>query len=330
MKCLVRALFFVVMAAAVSATGAEPLFGDRIVAKGKGIEIKASQVEEGYISFKANKTAAGERVPESAEATKKIEEEILSHLIGTKLVLLRAMPVDRSNAVMVAEKFIEEKRSRAISDAAFTRQLRAVGLNPEQFREQIVEQATVKAVVDRELKSKQTVTEEQIEKFYKENPRFFQEPEKWKVQHVHLSFRDRLTLKEYSADKLAEKKKQMEELLQRAKAGEDFSKIVKENTEDTLTRDEGGFYTITRGQMPPEFEAATTSLKPGQISDIVTTRFGWHIIKLIENIPSKTLDLASSKGKIRDALLQETTQKALPDWIKTLREEAGVQIFEAK
>jgi parvulin-like peptidyl-prolyl isomerase len=304
---------------------AAPLFGDRVLAKGKGFEIKSSQVEESYIAFKANKVAAGERVAEAD--TKEIEEQILDKLINTKVILGHATEPDRTNAAATTEKFIEEKRSHALSEAAFNRQIRAVGLSPEQFRDQILEQATVKAVIDRELRARQKITDEDIKKYYDEHPDLFKEPEKWTVQHIHLAFRDRLTLQELSPEALEVKRQKMDALLKRAKSGEDFTKLVKENTEDMLTRDDAGQYTFSKGQMPVEFEAAAKTLKPGQISDIVTTRYGWHIIKLLDNIPPKTQTLAEAKDKIKEALLQEATQKALPDFIKELRKEAGIEIL---
>ena len=177
------------------------------------------------------------------------------------------------------------------------------------------------------MRAKQTVTDAEIEKFYNENQKLFAEPERWKIQHVHLGFKDRLTLQDLPKEALEAKKTRMDALLKRARAGEDFGEIVKENSEDSLTRDIGGEYAFAKGQMPAEFEAAALSLKPGQISDVVTTRFGWHIIKFIEHVPPKTQDLAAAREKIKDSLLRQATQKALPDYLKKLREEAGLQII---
>jgi hypothetical protein len=110
--------------------GAAPLF-DRVVAKGKNIEIKLSQVEENYMSYKANKLASGERVPTAPEDVKAAEKDVLDHLIATKLIGSRAIESDKTNALAFAEKFITEKKARALSANAFNRQLRASGLSPE-------------------------------------------------------------------------------------------------------------------------------------------------------------------------------------------------------
>jgi hypothetical protein len=319
--------FIATLALATTTLCAAPLF-DRVVAKGKNIEIKLSEVEENYIAYKANKLAAGERVPSNPEEVKATEKEVLDHLIATKVLAARATDADKTNALAFGEKFIAEKKARALSESAFNRQIRASGLSPEQFREQVMEQAVVRQVIDRELRAKQTITNEEIEKYYKENTKLFQAPERWKIQHIHLGFRDRLTLNELSEEAQAAKKKKMDDLLKRARAGEDFAKLVKENSEDSLTRDQGGEYAFAKGQMPPEFESAATTLKPGQISEVVTTRFGWHIIKFIENVPPKMEELAAVKEKIKETLLQQATQKALPDFLKKLREEAGIEIID--
>jgi len=141
-----------------------------------------------------------------------------------------------------------------------------------------------------------------------------------------MANRDRATHAELSEAEKAEKRSKMKEVLVRARGGIDFGKLAKENSEHDFTKDKGGEQTIVRGQMPPEFEAAVVSMKPGQVSDIVTTGLGWHIIKFIEYIPPKMADLDSSKQRIKDYLLQQATQKALADWVKQLRKEAQVEV----
>src|ERR1051325_10034141 len=94
-----RCLFALLIACALAgpAFGA-PLF-DHVVAKGKGFEIKASQVEETYILFKANRAAIGQNVGQTPEEIKKTEGEILDSLIASKVILIRATEADRTNGV---------------------------------------------------------------------------------------------------------------------------------------------------------------------------------------------------------------------------------------
>jgi parvulin-like peptidyl-prolyl isomerase len=304
---------------------ADALF-DRVVAKGKGFEIKSSQIDETFILYKANRAALGQPVPETPDEIKKSESEILDSLIASKVILARATEADRTNGVAQADKYIQEKKAAAPSEAAYRRQLLISGVTVENFEKEVRDQGIIKAVIDRELRGKQTVTDADIERFYKENPTMFEEPEKWKVAHIYMANRDRTTREEISEKERAEKKARLAEALVRAKAGVDFSKLVAEFSEHTLTKDRGGEQIFVKGQMPPEFEAAALSMKPGQVSDIVETGLGWHIIKFIEHIPAKPVDLASVKDRIRDILLNRATQKALPDWVKQLRQEADVQV----
>lgn len=317
-------LIALVLAAQTFSFGA--LFGDRVVAKGKGFEIKASQVEDTFILFKANRAVIGQPTPQSPDDIKKAEMEILDSLISSKLILQKATEADRTNGVAQAEKFIADKKAAAQSESAYRRQLVISGVTPEVFEREVLDQAIIKAVIDREIRSKQTVSDADVEKFYKENPKMFEEPEKWKVAHIYLANRDRTTKQEISDKEKAEKKKKLADILLRARAGVDFAKLVKENSEHGLTKDTGGEQTFVRNQMPPEFEAAALSMKPGQISDVVTTGLGWHIIKFIEHIPAKQIDLATAKDKIKDVLLQRATQAAVPEYVKKLRDEAHVEV----
>jgi peptidyl-prolyl cis-trans isomerase C len=315
---------FIAIACAVSSF-AEPLF-DHVVARGKGFEIKSSQVEETFILFKANRAAIGQPVPDSPDDIKKTEAEILDSIIASKVLLMRATEADRTNGIAQAEQYIKEKKASVPSESAYRRQLIVSGVTPENFEKEVRDQAVIKALIDRELKPKQTVTDQEIDQFYKENADKFEEPEKWKVAHIYMSNRNPSTRAELSDKEKAEKKAKLAEVLVRAKAGSDFGKLAKEFSEHSLTKDQGGEQTFVKGQMPPEFEAAALSMKPGQVSDIVSTGLGWHIIKFVEHIPSKPMENAAAKQRIKEILLQRATQKALPDFVKQLRQEAAVEI----
>ena len=122
----------------------------------------------------------------------------------------------------------------------------------------------------------------------------------------------------------------MEDLLKRARDGEDFAKLAKEYSEDPGSKDKGGEYKFARGQMVPEFEAAAFSLKTNQVSDIVNSSYGYHIIKLSEKIPAQKVEFAEAAADLKEGLAQQAMQKELPDYIQKLRKEAGVEILDEK
>jgi parvulin-like peptidyl-prolyl isomerase len=120
----------------------------------------------------------------------------------------------------------------------------------------------------------------------------------------------------------------MEGLLKRARAGEDFAKLAKEYSEDPGSKDKGGEYTFPKGQMVPEFEATAFSLKTNEISDIVTTQYGYHIIKLHEHIPAQKVAFDKVSPRIKDYLVQQELVKLAPDYIAKIRKDANVEILD--
>lgn len=295
------------------------LFGDKIVAKGKGVEIKSGQLEEAFLSLKANKAANGQDIPIDAEAD--VEKQLLERMIATQLFLARATAADRTVGNEIASKFMADTKRQSSSEEAFKRQLAALGLTVQQFERQVTDQAIVKAVIDRELKTQEAVSQDDVKKFYEQNPKFFQQAEQVKVAQIQFNTRD------LPPEQVERKKATAKKVLERVNAGEDFSKLVKEYSEDEPSKPQNGQFTIARGQLPLEFESAAFSLKPNQISDLIRTQYGFHIIKLIEKIPPQTAELSKVQDRIRDTLLQEAVQKRLPGFVESLKKEAGVQIM---
>ena len=311
-------------APAKPAASAEGLFSDDVLCKGASLEIKRSQVDRSFLQYRANASARGQAVPEAKRT--ELEALLLDKLVVTELLMSRATAPDKAKAKTMAERISGDLRRQAGSDEAFQRQVTAMGFTVEELEKQVLERAICEQLVDRELRSKVTVTDEQVKRFYTENPEQMQRPETLRASHLLLSTRNPVTDEEYDDAKKKEKRQLMEKLLERARKGEDFAALAKEYSDDPGSQDKGGEYTFQRGQMVPEFERAALALKTNQISDIVTTRFGYHIVKLHERMPAERFELAQVDKDIRDTLTREQVQeKLLPEFLLKLKDEAKLQ-----
>lgn len=321
-------------APAAAAQTATSLFSEEILAQGRGVKVTRAQLDEAMIAFKANVAAQGRAVRGDLED--QLETQMLERLIATQLMLARATDTDKTKGRETGEQFIAELKKNAGSEEAFRRQLLATGMGYEQFRTQILEQAVVKEVIDREIKARATVTDEQIRNYYETNAHLFDQPELVHVSHILLSTVDPITRLPLPQEHQAAKKEKLAKILERARGGEDFSALVAEYSEDPTVKQNNGEYKFARAQdqaaqaMVAEFEAAAFALAPGQVSDIVTTGYGFHIIKLHEKTPAQRLPLEKVSEQIRETLLRQEVEKQLEPYIERLKKEAGVEIRLAK
>jgi peptidyl-prolyl cis-trans isomerase D len=138
-----------------------------------------------------------------------------------------------------------------------------------------------------------TVPEEEIEQYYKSHQEEFGQPEKRRVRHILLKTTDQ--------DKQA-RRTEIETILARAKAGEDFAALARQYSEDASAAQGGELGFFGRGEMVQPFEDAVFGLKKGGISDIVETQFGFHIIELEDIQPANITPLAAVKSSIENQL----------------------------
>lgn len=314
-------------APAKPALSADSLFADSVVAKGKGVEVKRNELDSEVINGKAMYASRGMAAP--AE----LESQALRGLIIKQLILSKATDADRAKGKTAFQDNLEKlKKNSNLTEDEFkqklNQQLLVLGLTREQWEKQNAEQATIPIVLQRELKI--NVTDDDVKKFYDDNPAKFEEPEMVRAAHILLMTQDPTTQEPLSDDKKQAKHKQMEDLLKRARGGEDFAELAKKYSEDPGSKDKGGEYTFPRGRMVPEFEAAAFSMKTNEISDIITTQYGYHIIKLYEKIPAKKVELSTVKDEIKDYLTQSQIQKDFAPYAKTLIKDANVEILDEK
>ena len=299
---------------------------DAVIAKGKGVEVKRSQLDEAVHGLKTQAEAEGKTIP--PEQMQRVQSGLLEHMIQTQILLSKATDSEKAKAKEEATEQLHQAKTNAPSEEMFNARLKAMGTTPDEIVKSMAEKGTAEAVMKRELKI--NVTDADVKKFYDDtnNAAKFEQPETVRASHILLMTQDPKTGQELSkADKEA-KHKQMEGLLKRARAGEDFGKLAKEYSEDPGSKDKGGEYTFPRGQMVPEFEAAAFSLKTNEISDIVTTQYGYHIIKLHEHIPAQKVAFDKVSPRIKDYLVQQELVKLAPDYIAKIRKDANVEILD--
>jgi peptidyl-prolyl cis-trans isomerase C len=302
-------------------------FDDTIIAKGKGLEIKRGQLDAEFIRAKTAFTARGQMAPPDLEA------QVLNSLIQFHLVLSKANSADKAAGKALFEKnFKKAMEDSKLTESEFkerlNRQLLLQDMTKEDWEKQNIDQATIQAALERILNIQ--VTDDEVKKFYDDNPSKFEMPEMVRASHILLATRDLAKNTELTEEQKAAKRKLADDLVKRARAGEDFAKLAQQYSEDPGSKDKGGEYTFGRGQMVPEFEVAAFSLKTNEVSDVVTTQYGYHIIKLSEKIPAKKEDFDKAAPKIKEYLKADAIRKAAQPYVEKLRKEADIQILDER
>jgi peptidyl-prolyl cis-trans isomerase D len=157
--------------------------------------------------------------------------------------------------------------------------------------------------IDQEgLRQRATVTGQQIERAYNDNAQQYSTPEQARASHI--------LLKTAGKDEAVVKKK-AEDLLAQLKKGASFEELAKKNSEDEASAAKGGDLDyFNKGQMVPEFDKAAFSLPVNQLSDLVKSTYGYHIIKVVDRKPASTKTLAEVRSQIEDQLKYEQAQTA--------------------
>jgi peptidyl-prolyl cis-trans isomerase C len=309
------------------------LFGDPVIAKGEGFEIKRSDLDEVMLGIKSAIVARGETV--SPEQISGIEVTMLNRLIQIQLLLQKATDADKADGKKKADLQLATLLERAGSQEILDRQLKAVGMTADDLRVKINQEAVATAALTRELGVVVTAAEEK--QFYDDHPANFEQPETAHARHILLMTMDPSTRAPLSDEQQKAKRKQIDDLLKRAKSGEDFATLARQYSEDPGSKDNGGEVPpFQRGQMVPEFEAAAFSMNTNTISDVVTTAYGYHIIKLLDKTPAKKLALTDKVPAsdttiadwIKDRLTQQKVEKLSPEYLNGLKKAAGIEILD--
>lgn len=294
---------------------------DRVVAVVNDEIIADSELAEMMAPFSAKLADIADPVAR-AQAEEKQRRRVLDELVGQKLVLQEA----GRRKLSVAVEEVDDHIQRILSQQSWTKQqldayLTAQGLSLSEFRRQVREQLLRQRVVRSAVGARIRITERELQDFYKE--RITEATANYELEAAHLL----LALPaDAGADEEAAARRQAEELLRRARAGEDFAALAKQYSTGPGADSGGTLGTVRKGDLDPVLEEALFALDEGEVGGPVRTRFGYHVVRAIRR---KALPAPAFEA-VEASLRRELTDRRLADelgrWIEELKKKAFIEI----
>jgi parvulin-like peptidyl-prolyl isomerase len=224
----------------------------------------------------------------------------------------------QANELRLAE-MIQAVERQAGGREALESSIGTFGMSYDQLVEFLREMELSRALIEKQISPTLKITDDEVEAFFEENPQFFEVEEQVRVRQIMI----KVTLTD-GAETVAEARAKAEEARRRAVAGEDFAALANEYTDDPAAANGGEMPPFSRQQTTPQFANAAFSLDPGQISPVVRTPYGLHVIKLEEKIPARRLSLDEVSDEVRGLLVQQKTGQSVGKLVESLAEQATI------
>jgi peptidyl-prolyl cis-trans isomerase C len=251
-----------------------------------------------------------------------IRNEILDNLINLELLFQES----QNKGIKVEKEAIDSQmkslKQKFSNDTEFKNFLSELNLSESTLKLKIKKGIAIQKLIETQIANKIKISDEESKVFYDTNPDLFKQPEQIKASHILIKV-------EPGADEMkkSEAKQKIKNIQQKLNKGEDFATLAKEFSEGPSKNNGGDLGYFQRGQMVKSFEDVAFALKTEEVSDIVETQFGYHIIKVADKKPEKTTVYKNVKEDLAQHLKQEKTNQEVKIYVQKLREKSKIEKF---
>ncbi len=311
-------LSLALVASSVSAAEKKP--SEDKVAVVNGVAIPRGDFDRDMRSIQKRSHDIGKQT--SNEQLSKIKKDILENLINGELLYQES----RKEGIKVSEDEINEQlagiKKRFPDETKFQNVLSEANLSEQTLKTQIERGEAIQKFVDKKFMRAVIVSNEESKAYYDENPNYFKKPEEVRASHILIKVKPQAGESEKK-----EARKKLKKIKGRLKKGEDFAALAKEFSEGPSSANGGDLGYFKRGQMVKPFEEKAFAMKPGEVSDIVETRFGYHLIKVIDKKPETVTAYEEVKDRLGNYLKQEKVRKEVGRFVEQLKEKSKIERF---
>ena len=248
-------------------------------------------------------------------------EGILRELIDQQLLQQKAAELGISVESQVIRRLDEIRQEMNLpSMEALEQAAVAQGLNYEDFQQNLRDNFLTQQVINREVGSRVQVTPSEISAYYEEHKLEMERQDGFSIQLILVSTEG------VTEEELPALRQRAEEALEKARAEEDFAELARQYSDDATAQNGGFAGFFERGMMAPDIEAIVDGLEPNEVGDILQTRFGYMIVKLLERTEAGIPPLPQVENQIHEQLYLEKIQPALRAYLSLLRQESFISV----
>ena len=294
---------------------------DRVVAVVNQEVIMFSDVERWSRSFQ-EEIQTEDRL-ERRERIQEVFRRVLEKLIEEKLIDQEA----KKSGIKVTSKEIEGaieelRRQNAVDQENFEKLLAAEGLTLEAFKKEIEKRILRTKLIQGAVKVESKAGEKELRDFYQKNTDGYRIDESYRTSHILF-----LIPKEATLEQIREIRKKCQEVLEKIRGGKDFGEMAFLSSEDTVSRkDRGDLGYFKRGELLPALEREAIRLRVGEVSGVIRTEFGFHLIKLLDRKGGEPPPFEEIKEKVQADYYDKEMEKAFQQFLSKLKEKSIIEI----
>lgn len=252
---------------------------------------------------------------------KAMEKDALNKLIRLELLYQDSLAKNLTTNNSEVDQTINQMKSRFPDEKMFDELLAKNLSSMDEFRSEIFRNLSIKHLIDKEILPNLIVTEEESNAFYNENKDKMKQAESVRVSHI-LAKLD----KNASSEEVDAAKQKVEKIRERITAGEDFAELARASSDCPSAKNGGDLGFIVRGQTVPEFEKCAYGLeKPGQVSEVIKTSFGFHVLKLMEKRPERIIPFEEAQQGISQHLKNQKMNGEIDKYVENLFSKAKIE-----
>jgi len=294
---------------------------ERIVALVNNEVITLSELEEtGRLLFE--QIRATSLPSEWEEKLKKARQEVLDHLVESKLLDQEI----RKRKIEVPDRDVDSfivdlLKTNKMTENDLKKALAKEGMTLTAYRQKVHDEIGKMRLVSREIKAKIVIEEEALRKHYKENLEKYSDPLEVKVQQIFFPVPPGASEQESETIR-----KEGLSILERSRRGEDFGQLARKYSRGPEAKDGGVLGFFKPNEMRPELEKVAFGMKPGEVSDLVRTPEGFHILRVMERKGGEPRPFAEVQYRIREEMIQAESERRFREWMKELKSKAYIEI----
>lgn len=312
------------VAAGSLVTFAQPIVVEQIVAKVNGEIITRSELERMKKNMADDMKQRGASAAEITTALQEREKDFLREKIDTMLLVQKGRDLSINLDTEVTKYILDLQRRSKITDTdKFQAYIREnTGMPYEDYRLEIKNSMLTRRVIGQEVSSKIVIPKAEVRKYYDEHKNEFQREERVFMREIFLNVEGKA-----EAEKAAVEKK-AKDLVARARKGEKFNELARDNSDSESAKNEGELPPSKKGELRKEIEDKVWAAKRNEVLDPIAFPNGWLILKVEEHHEAGLAQFEEVEGEVMNKLFEPRMQPAVRDYLTRLRSEAFLEIRE--